>query len=74
MSTPFKELVKQFVAEQGILPVDGNWDYNENLVFKKDGDEWRPAAPSEIIFALLEAQENLEKLAAFIEEHLGVIK
>lgn len=55
------------LAEQVELPtIDGEWDYNDREILRRENGEWRVATPSEIIAVLFECEKGREKFAELI--------
>jgi len=55
------------LAEQAELPtIDGEWDYNNREILRRENSEWRVATPSEIIAVLFECEKSREKFAELI--------
>jgi len=55
------------LAEQAELPtIDGEWDYNDREILRRENGEWRVATPSEIIAVLFECEKGREKFAELI--------
>jgi hypothetical protein len=57
----------QELALQAELPViDGEWDYNDREILRREDGEWRVATPAEIISLLFACEKGREKFAALI--------
>ncbi len=55
------------LAEQTELPViDGEWDYNDREILRREDGEWRVATPAEIISLLFACEKGREKFAQLI--------
>ena len=55
------------LAEQAELPtIDGEWDYNDREILRRENGEWRVATSSEIIAVLFECEKGREKFAELI--------
>ena len=55
------------LAEQTELPViDGEWDYNDREILRREDGEWRVATPAEIISLLFACEKGREKFAELI--------
>jgi len=60
------ERIRELAEQAGIPAIDGVWDYNDRNLLVKDGGEWRPAVPSEIISTMIQSERGLEKFAQLI--------
>jgi hypothetical protein len=62
------ERIRELAEQAGIPAIDGEWDYNDREILRREDGEWRVATPAEIISLLFACEKGREKFAALIVE------
>ena len=60
------ERIRDLAEQAGIPAIDGEWDYNDREILRREGAEWRVATPAEIISLLFACEKGTEKFAQLI--------